>query len=128
MKLLIDTHIVFWSLIEVSQLSEVARSAIISEDNDVFVSVASAWEIAIKVGLNKWPEARPLLDGFEAALAEAKFILLPISVAHARAAGLMAARHRDPFDRLLASQAAIDDLVLVTADPMFTALGSRVIW
>ena len=94
----------------------------------MLVSVASAWEIAIKVGLGKWPEARDLLLDFERHMDDAGFEMLPIMVAHVRAAGLMAATHRDPFDRLLAAQATIEGLVLVTADPSVTTLGAAHLW
>jgi PIN domain nuclease of toxin-antitoxin system len=113
---------------ERARLSQTARSVLESEQHDVFVSVASAWEIAIKVGINKWPEARDLLFDFERHMDEAGFEILPITVAHVRAAGLMGATHRDPFDRVLAAQAMIDGLVLVTADPSLAPLGAACIW
>ena len=127
MRLLVDTHVVFWATMERAHLSRAARAALESEEHDVFVSVASAWEIAIKVGLGKWPEARDLLFDFERHMDDAGFELLPITVAHVRAAGLMGATHRDPFDRILAAQATIDGLVLVTADPDLATLGAACI-
>lgn len=92
MILLLDTHAVVWSLLEVSKLSTVAREAIEDEANKVAISVVSAWEIAIKVGLGKWPTAAPLLATFEAHLATAAFDLLAIAVPHVRAAGLIRPR------------------------------------
>jgi PIN domain nuclease of toxin-antitoxin system len=127
-RLLADTHVVFWATMERARLSQAARAALESEQNEVLVSVASAWEIAIKVGLGKWPEARDLLLDFERHMDDAGFEILPITVAHVRAAGLMAATHRDPFDRLLAAQATIEGLVLVTADPSVTTLGAAHLW
>ena len=128
MRLLADTHVVFWATMERARLSQAARMALESEQNEVFVSVASAWEIAIKVGLGKWPEARDLLLDFERHMVEAGFEVLPIIVAHARTAGLMGAAHRDPFDRILAAQATMEGLVLVTADPNLATLGAACIW
>ena len=128
MRLLVDTHVVFWATMEPARLSQAARAALESEQHEVFVSVASVWEIAIKVGLGKWPEARDLLFDFERHMDDAGFDLLTITVAHARAAGLMAAKHRDPFDRILAAQATIDGLVLVTADSDIATLGAACIW
>jgi PIN domain nuclease of toxin-antitoxin system len=127
-RLLADTHVVFWATMERTRLSQAACTALESDENDVLVSVASAWEIAIKVGLGKWPEARQLLLDFERHMDEAGFEILPITVAHVRAAGLMAVPHRDPFDRLPAAQATIDGLVLVTADPQLPTLGAACIW
>ena len=128
MRLLADTHVVFWAMMERARLSQTARAALESEQNDVFVSVASAWEIAIKVGLGKWPEARDLLFDFERHMDDAGFEVLRITVGHVRASGLMTAAHRDPFDRLLAAQATIDGLVLVSADADLAALGAACIW
>lgn len=128
MRLLADTHVVFWATADRARLSRAARDALEAEENDVFVSVASAWEIALKVGIGKWPEARDLLIDFERHMDDAGFEILPITVAHVRAAGLMGAAHRDPFDRLLAAQAIIDGLALVTTDTNLTTLGAACIW
>ena len=128
MKLLLDTHTIFWWCIEQSSLSSTALEAIASKDNDVGVSIASAWEMAIKVGLKKWPEAAELVDTFEAEMQSNGFSILPITVPHVRAAGLMQSPHRDPFDRLPAAQAKIEGLTLVTADPRVQALGANWLW
>ena len=116
MRLLIDTHVAFWSTMARAQLSEPARQALEDEANNIWVSVGSAWEIAIKVGLNKWPEATQLIADFERYMDDAGFEILPITVAHVRSAGTHQSQHRDPFDRLLAAQAQIEGLTLVTAD------------
>ena len=92
------------------------------------MSIASAWELAIKVGNGKWPEATAILNDLEAQLATESFYLLPITVAHARLAGMLRAAHRDPFDRLLAAQAQIEGLTLVTADPKLHGLGAPILW
>jgi PIN domain nuclease of toxin-antitoxin system len=128
MKLLLDTHTLVWAIRGDPQLSKAAQAAIKSKGGDVRVSVVSAWEIAIKVGLGKWPEAEKLLNDFEAAIAGPAFALVPISVDHVRTAGLLRAAHRDPFDRLLAAQATIEGLTLVTSDPKMTGLGAPVLW
>ncbi len=102
--------------------------SIVARDTDVFVSIVNAWEIAIKVGRSKWLEAAPILGSFEAEIATEGFRLLPITVPHVRAAGLMQIPHRDPFDRLLAAQAQIEGLTLVTADPKVQALVQDWLW
>jgi PIN domain nuclease of toxin-antitoxin system len=84
--------------------------------------------MAIKVGLGKWPEARTLLNDFEGVALAEGFRLLPISVAHARNAGLMQTSHRDPFDRLLAAQSLLEGLTLVTSDAAFGPLGASCLW
>lgn len=128
MRLLLDTHAVVWSFIDIGRLSAAALAAVKTPGHLVCVSVASAWEIAINVGKGKWPEAQAVLVGFESHLARANFRLLPIELDHVRAAGLMATAHRDPFDRLLAAQAIGENLTLVTADPQMPSLGAAVLW
>lgn len=128
MRLLLDTHVVFWWFIDEAQLSPVADAAIKARGNEVYASVASAWEMAIKVGSGKWPEARSMVGDFEGLMGAEGFRPLPMSFAHVRAAGLMQAAHRDPFDRLLAAQAEIEGLTLVTADPKVQALGAPWLW
>lgn len=117
MNLLLVTHALVWWIKADPRLSEAARRAILDDDTGVYVSVASAWEIAIKVGSGKWDEARKLLENSESAVADEGFDLLPLAVIHVRTAGLMPVEHRDPFDRLLAAQASIEELTLVTIDP-----------
>ncbi len=128
MRLLLDTHTLVWSLTATARLPTRVRDAIGAPSSEIFVSVASVWEIAIKVGLGKWPQAEPLLADIETRLANVPATQLPISVAHVRAAGLMQSSHRDPFDRLLAAQAQIEGLTLVTADAKLAALGAPVLW
>ena len=128
MRLLLDTHVLFWALLDKPRLSTTAQAAVGSSANDVFVSIASAWEMAIKVGLGKWPEAAGLVDKLESEVVATGFRILPISLAHVRTAGLMQSPHRDPFDRLLAAQAAIEGLTLVTVDAKVQGLGAPWLW
>ena len=128
MRLLLDTHTVFWAVIDETLLSLNARSAVRSLQNESYVSIASAWEMAIKVGLGKWPEAAALADNFEQEIMATGFRLIPISTLHVRTAGLMHSAHRDPFDRLLAAPARIEGLTLVTADAKVQGLGPAWLW
>lgn len=84
--------------------------------------------MAIKVGSGKLPEAEPLLRNLEGHMERAQYALLAIAVDHVRAEGLMSNDHRDPFDRLLAPQAATEGMTLVTADPKVQALGAPWMW
>lgn len=127
MRLLLDTHVFVWWTLDAPQQSADSRAAIAGAES-VSVSVVTAWEIAIKVGRNKWPEALKALNDFEGIIQGAEFVLLPIAVAHVRLAGLMDAEHRDPFDRLLAAQSQIEGLTLVTADARMVGLGASVLW
>jgi PIN domain nuclease of toxin-antitoxin system len=126
-RLLLDTHIIFWWITDPSKLSRSADAAIRNRNSDVAVSIASLWEMAIKVGVGKWPEAAALVSTFETDMTTEGFSLLPITLDHVRTAGLMQAAHRDPFDRLLAAQAQIEGMTLVSADPKLAGLGAPIL-
>lgn len=128
MKLLLDTHVLFWWLVERHQLSKAGLDALASVESEVYVSTASAWEMAIKVGIGNWNGAALIVDHFEQHIMAERFRILPITLAHVRLAGLMPTPHRDPFDRLLAAQAQIEGLTLVTADARLASLGVPVLW
>jgi PIN domain nuclease of toxin-antitoxin system len=128
LRTLLDTHVLFWWLTDDPQLSAEARRTIETEAEGVHVSVATAWEIAIKVGAGKWPEAADLINNLEREVAAEGFRFLPIEVAHARAAGLSRFAHRDPFDRMLVAQATIEGLTLVTSDRTLAGLGVPCLW
>jgi PIN domain nuclease of toxin-antitoxin system len=112
MKLLLDTHALLWWLADDPKLTREARAAISKRSCAVFVSAASAWEIAIKQALAKLEAPSDLenqleLNGFEP---------LPITIDHAYAAGTLPPHHDDPFDRMLVAQALAEGLTLVTKD------------
>ncbi|HEY1962358.1 MAG TPA: type II toxin-antitoxin system VapC family toxin, partial [Rhizomicrobium sp.] len=110
------------------RLSQAARTAIADGDNEVYISAVVAWELATKVRIGKWADARELAENFDVAIGRNNFQPLAISTIHARTAGFLSGRHRDPFDRMLAAQSRIEDMPLVTADPVFKAFGTKVIW
>lgn len=113
MNLLLDTHVLIW-WDEGRRLAPDAGRAI-EEADAVYVSAASAWEIAIKIGLGRLRPTRTV----EQATAESGFLELPISFRHAQNGAELPMHHRDPFDRLLIAQAVIEELTLVTRDPVF---------
>ncbi len=121
MRLLLDTHVLIW-WDEGRRLVPEARLAI-EEAAEVFVSAASAWEIAIKIALGRLRPSRTI----EEAAADSGFIELPITFRHASRVGTLALHHRDPFDRLLAAQADVEGLTLVTRDPAFEPYGVEVL-
>lgn len=128
MRLLLDTHALVWWWTDDGRLTRPARAAIAAPDSAVLVSAATAWEIATKHRLGKWPEVAALLDGFDANLRRSRFASLPISHAHARLAGSLDGDHRDPFDRMLLAQAQLEELAIVTGDSVFHQYGAVVIW
>jgi PIN domain nuclease of toxin-antitoxin system len=112
MNLLLDTHTVIWALSNDPTLSQEARTAIIDGNNIVFVSAASAWEIAIKKALGKLKTP----SNFEQELKLHRFIPLYISIAHALAVEHLPLHHRDPFDRILIAQAQLEGLTIISRD------------
>ncbi|MBB5208472.1 PIN domain-containing protein [Chiayiivirga flava] len=128
MKLLLDTHALLWWFTDDPRLSAPARRAIGDGDNVVLVSAASAWEIAIKHRLGKLGEARAVIPRYDELCAADGFTHLPITRAHAFMAGSISAMHRDPFDRMLAAQAHIEDAHLVSCDAAIAALGIDPLW
>lgn len=128
MRYLLDTHALVWSISNRGMLSPKVKQALSEDDVVDAVSVASAWEIAIKVGKGNWPEAADLINNFEDRIEASGFEIRPITVSHVRRAGLMQSPHRDPFDRLLAAQAEIEGLILVTSDIKLAGLGALVLW
>lgn len=128
MKLLLDTHAFVWAVASPDRLSSTASEAILSPRNQLFLSSATAWELATKYRIGKLPEAKPILDDFESLAADLTARLLPIFHSHATLAGLMLGEHRDPFDRMLAAQAQIENLHLITRDPAFGAFDVAVVW
>ena len=128
MRLLLDTHAFLWWIADDARLSKRARSAIASRRDTCFVSVASCWEIAIKVSLEKLKLESPVDRFIPEQLAVNSFSLLPIEFAHVARVARFAFHHRDPFDRLLAAQAVIEDLTLVSADPIFPRYGAKRLW
>lgn len=128
MRVLVDTHVLFWWLTDDHRLSLQARELIADESNDVMVSAVVAWELAAKVRFFKWPEAIDLAMNIDRIIDANDFTPLPITTSHARTAGFLPGRHRDPFDRMLAAQSQVETIPLLSADPAFVALEVPVIW
>jgi PIN domain nuclease of toxin-antitoxin system len=127
MRVLLDTHIFFWWITNQGQLTPQQWKILADDDQPVFVSAVTAWEIAIKVKLGKWNEAASLLTDLEETIRAEGFDVLDFTIAQAKHAGGLDLVHRDPFDRMLAAQALDLDLVLMTADPALALLGCQVI-
>ncbi len=124
MRLLLDTHAWLWWLGDDQRLGRRARQALGNPRSEVYVSAASAWEIAIKVALGK---LRLVKADLEAEIAANGFLELPLRTRHALQAGRLAPVHDDPFDRMLVAQAQAEDLAVVTGDPIFGRYGVAVL-
>ena len=123
MRLLLDTHIFLWAVAGSTLLKPTARRLIESAD-EVYVSAASIWEVAIKARLGKI-EADPA--ELAAAIAASGFLELPVSAAHAAGVAQLALHHNDPFDRLLIAQALAEPLKLLTADAVLAQYSDVVV-
>lgn len=128
MRLLLDTHALLWWLAGDEALSLTARMAIAEESNAVFVSAASAWEIATKHRLGKLPGVAAVVSNLETVIADQDFIGLPVSLRHGRIGGALPGPHRDPFDRMLTAQAIEEDLLLVSNEEAFESYGVARLW
>ena len=128
MTVLLDTHALLWWLTDDPRLSPVARRTIADESIRVLASAASAWEIATKHRLGKLGLAASIVQRYPALIEAEGFDPLPISVAHALHAGSYPQDHRDPFDRVLAAQAELEKVPLVTSDPAMSRFGVDVLW
>ncbi|MFZ1083571.1 MAG: type II toxin-antitoxin system VapC family toxin [Terracidiphilus sp.] len=122
MKLLLDTHTILWAMLGDPKLSAMARSLLEDDSNEVFVSVVCIWEIATKVRIGKMPEPGNLLKNPQQALEDLGYRDLPLTLSHARLGGLLVHPHKDPFDRMLAAQAILESLILVSIDSVFDGL------
>lgn len=129
MRLLLDTHTLFWLDTDPGRLSSTALRVIRDRENQVYVSAVTAWELAIKHRLGKLPNAAPLLDSYHASLARYGFRELPFSSSHALAERSLSSPHKDPFDRALVVQALLEDLRLVSNDPEVAGFAEiKVLW
>ena len=128
MRLLLDTHAFLWWVEGTRPIGRRARAAVSNPDNEVLLSIASCWELAITLSLGKLRLSQTLDRFVPEQLRLNAFSLLDLRLPHVvRVAGLPF-RHRDPFDRLLAAQALEDDLTIVSADRVFRKYGVPVIW
>lgn len=122
MKFLLDTHTFVWAVSAPDRLSEPARMAIADPTSSLLVSAASAWELAAKVRLGKFSEAEPLVMRYHQLIEELGAHDFAVTSAHALRAGGLSWNHRDPFDRMLAAQAMIENATLVSRDAAFAEL------
>jgi PIN domain nuclease of toxin-antitoxin system len=127
-KLLLDTHAFLWWVLDDLRLSKRARGAIGDPKSDVFFSVASAWELAIKTTLGRLDLPGPLEALLPQQLALNGFHVLPVALSHALAVATLPPHHRDPFDRLLVAQAQIEELRLVSGDRQIARYEVGRIW
>ena len=127
MRHLVDTHIFLWLSVGSARIPPDIVNILDDPDNEVFVSIATAWEIAIKVSLGKLNVPLDVQHWVPVQLQASSLAVLPVSLAHALAVVELPLHHRDPFDRLLIAQAQVEDMTLVTADAWFSNYDVRLL-
>jgi PIN domain nuclease of toxin-antitoxin system len=128
MDALLDTHTLLWAILDPSNLSPQAATLIADPENTIFVSAASAWEVSTKVRIGKMPHAVDFEKRFRELVDLAGFVLLAIDTDTALNAGRFTAKHKDPFDRIIAAQALAMDIPVIGVDPDLDAFGVRRVW
>ncbi len=128
MKALLDTHTFLWWNLDDPQLSDTVREFISDGRNEIFLSAASAWEIAIKYGNGRLELPEPPQQYIAQRLTRHRFSSLPIQLSHAAQVYRLPDIHNDPFDRLLVIQSQLEGLPLLTADLQIARYDVNVIW
>lgn len=128
MRILLDVHAVIWAVDEPSKLGTQAAAALQNPANELMLSSGSIWELAIKLSLGKLKLSLPYRQWIETAIVDLGLTLLPIGLDHAELQTRLSFHHRDPFDRLLAAQASVEGVPLISADAVFDHYGVRRIW
>ena len=127
MKVLLDTHVVVWWLEDANRLSSRAATILANRDNTILISPAVGWELAIKVSIGKF-RPRSILDTLIEMLDRQEFSELPITLPMAFTAGLLPLHHRDPFDRMLISQAQSLNIPILSADAVLDRYEVKRLW
>ena len=127
MKLLLDTHIFIWWADQPEKLSHAALSALQEEANELLLSVASVWEMQIKIQLGKLKLSLPLKELVKTQQETNQLNLLPVELKHVLALDALPFHHKDPFDRLLMAQSIEEEQTLVSADSQFSAYSVKLL-
>ncbi len=128
MRLLLDTQCWLWWFAQPEKLNEDAIKQIADETNEVWFSVASVWEMGIKVAIGKLPLPEQIDDYVSTRMTQLGARSLEIKVLHALRVAVLPLHHRDPFDRMLIAQAQIEDMTLVSADSTFNQYEISLLW
>lgn len=128
MRVLLDTHVLIWWFTERHQLSGRVADILTADQTQIFVSAASLWEVATKARIGKLPKMAIYVPGLIALIDDAAFLPLSVSLDHGLRAGGYPVSHGDPFDRMLAAQAELEGLTLLTTDPAFNAFPCATLW
>jgi PIN domain nuclease of toxin-antitoxin system len=128
LRLLLDTHTLYWWHRGDPSLSASAQSAISDIRNDTYVSAATAWEFIVRFRSGKQPEFAVIASDVAAVVAAHGFNQLPITLRHAHIAAQLPPYHKDPVDRLLIGQALAEDMTIITVDAAFASYSAKLLW
>jgi PIN domain nuclease of toxin-antitoxin system len=128
MKVLLDTHTFLWWVADDPQISVTAKNIITNPDNDIYLSVVSAWEIIIKVGIGKLSLCEPPEIYIPTRIASNQFEILPVQISHILKINSLPNFHKDPFDRLLIAQSLVENFSLITLDSAIAQYPVQTIW
>jgi PIN domain nuclease of toxin-antitoxin system len=128
MKFLLDTHTFLWWISDDGQLSDGAKKVIQNPENELFLSAASAWEIAIKTNLGRLTLPASPSVFIPEQLSLNAVMSLQIEISHALQIASLPAHHRDPFDRMLVAQAQLEEMPLITADSQIARYEVEILW
>jgi PIN domain nuclease of toxin-antitoxin system len=127
-RLLLDTHSLIWAMDDPTKLSGPASTALQDPANDLLLSAATVWELAIKVGQGKLKLSLPYRQWMEKAIADLELTILPVTVEYGERQSSLATHHKDPFDRLIIAQALVEGMGVVSSDTAFDAYGITRVW
>jgi len=125
---LLDSPVLLWWWFDPERLTQPVQALLANPDTTVLVSAATVWELSLKYHQGKLPELEQAIGDLPGLLQADGFLALPIALAHGVRAGAYSQPHRDPFDRMLAAQAELERLVLLTADPQLSNFPCRTLW
>jgi PIN domain nuclease of toxin-antitoxin system len=128
MRLIVDGHSLIWAVDDPSRLTSTAATALRDPANELLLSAATIWEMAIKVGLGKLTLSLPYRQWMDRAVADLGLAVLPITVEYADVQATLPLHHRDPFDRLIIAQALMESVMIVSADAGLDQYGVTRLW
>lgn len=128
MKILLDTHAFLWLVTDSDFLSKKAKQLFLDENNEIFLSLASIWELAIKSSIGKITFKKPFEKFISDQLSQNSILELDVNIYHLIQVESLPFYHRDPFDRLIIAQALEENLIILSKDEAFDAYGIQRLW
>ena len=128
MRFLVDTHVFLWAVLSPERLTDRARGAFADSGTELFISIATPWEMAIKAGIGKLANGAEILDDFENRVTASGYRILGASIKQMIRSGYLPRYHKDPFDRLLIAQALDLNVPILSGDAVFDLYGVQRVW